>query len=147
MTELIHTWQQKLRGSQRRATSESGERESPNAYFVSTWKRGSSKLWQSSARLAEAVVTRRVRALGQSPGEGRAFVGRALATIQRRENQCYGRALEWESVATIQRRENRCYGRTLEWAEHVVDQTFSFPEHVEGKVKVASRALSVEPLR
>ena len=27
MTELIHTWQQKLRGSQRRATSESGEHE------------------------------------------------------------------------------------------------------------------------
>ena len=93
MTELIHTWQQKLRGSQRRATSESGERESPNAYFVSTWKRVSSKLWQSSARLAEAVVTRRVRALGQSPGEGRAFVGRALATIQRRENQ-----MLWQGV-------------------------------------------------
>ena len=95
-------------------------------------------MWQSSARLAEAVVTRRGRALGQSPGEGRAFVGRALATIQRRENQCYGRALEWESVATIQRRQNRCYGRALEWAENVVDQTSSFPERVEGKIKVVA---------
>ena len=33
MTELIHTWQQKLRGSQRRATSESGERESRDRVF------------------------------------------------------------------------------------------------------------------
>ena len=94
--------------------------------------------------MAESIVTRRVR---DQADEGRAFVGRTLATIQRRQNRCYGRALEWESVATIQRRENRCYGRALEWAENVVDQTSSFPEHVEGKIKVASRALSVEPLR
>ena len=31
--ELKHTWQQKLRGSQRRATSESGERESRDRVF------------------------------------------------------------------------------------------------------------------